>query len=322
MLDAPHRPPRQAAGAAGNRLTPTDRPGVAGRSLRRTATAAAGSPSRPRPHAWRELTLLTAVYLLYTLTRLLASGSHDHAVSNAHALLGAERLLGLAPERWLNHVVSARQLLAVPADYAYATWHYTVTLAVVVWLWRAHPAVYLFARRTLIAATLIALLSYWLVPMAPPRMLPGFVDTMGQYGSYGWWGDSASAPKGLGSLTNQFAAMPSLHVGWAIWCGWQLGQHARRRWVRGIGAAYPALTVLVVIGTGNHYLADTAAGLLVLVLGYTAARVVASVARRVWPTTVAVLFAGFPAGRPATVPHDARPPCPSGVQMPNVASGR
>jgi hypothetical protein len=224
--------------------------------------------------------LLTAVYLLYTQTRLLASGSQDHAVANAHALLDAERSLGLAPERWLNEFVSTHELVAVPADYAYATWHYTVTLAVVVWLWRAHPAVYLAARRTLVAATLIALLGYWLVPMAPPRMLPGFVDTMGQYGGYGWWGDSASAPKGLGSLTNQFAAMPSLHVGWAVWCGWQLARHARQRWLRGIGVVYPALTVLVVIGTGNHYLADVIAGLLVLALGHAAARVVTPAARR------------------------------------------
>ena len=236
---------------------------------------------RSRPRAWRELTLLAAIYVLYSQTRVLASGSRDHAVANAHALLDTERSLGMAPERWLNHFVSARELLAIPADYAYATWHYTVTLAVVVWLWRAQPTVYLAARRTLVAATLIALLGYWLVPMAPPRMLPGFVDTMGQYGDYGWWGDSASAPKGLGSLTNQFAAMPSLHVGWAVWCGWQLARHARQRWLRAIGVAYPLLSVLVVIGTGNHYLADVIAGLLVLALGHVAARVATSVVHRI-----------------------------------------
>jgi hypothetical protein len=174
----------------------------------------------------------------------------------------------MSPEHWLNHFVSAHPVIAIPADYAYATWHYLVTLGVVVWLWRRHPVAYLRGRRVLVAATLLALIVFWLVPMAPPRLLPGFVDTMGQYSGYGWWGEEASAPSGLGSLTNQLAAMPSLHVGWSVWCGVQLVQNAHRRLVRLAGLVYPSLTVLVVIGTGNHYLADAVAGVAVLLLGY------------------------------------------------------
>jgi len=230
--------------------------------------------------AWRELALLGAVYLLYTQTRLLTGGSHEQAMSNARAVLKAERGLGLAPERWLNHLFSARQYLAIPSDYAYASLHYVVTLAVVIWLWRAHPRAYLAGRRTLVTATLVALLGYWLLPLAPPRMLPGFVDTMARYGGYGWWGDSASAPKGLGALTNQLAAMPSLHVGWAIWCGWQLWRHAKHGISRTFGVVYPLLAVVVVIGTGNHYLADAVAGLVVLLVGGVLTRFGTSLWRR------------------------------------------
>jgi hypothetical protein len=245
-----------------------------------TESARAGGRATARAHAWRELTLLGTVYLLYTQTRLLAGGSHTQAIANARAVLSTERGFGLAQERWLNHALSARQYLAIPADYAYASLHYVVTLGVVIWLWRAHPRAYLVSRRTLVAATLIALLGYWLLPLAPPRMLPGFVDTMAQYGKYGWWGDSASAPKGLGAFTNQLAAMPSLHVGWAIWCGWQLGRDARHRISRAFGVIYPLVTVVVVIGTGNHYFADAVAGLVVVLVGAALTRFASLLWRR------------------------------------------
>ncbi len=103
-------------------------------------------------------------------------------------------------------------------------------------------------------------------------MLPGFIDTMARYGHDGWWGGAASAPQGLGSLTKQFAAMPSLHVGWAVWCGIVVAGNTRRTWVRVLAVAYPVLIVFVVLSTANHYLLDAACGLLVLAAGYAAAR--------------------------------------------------
>jgi hypothetical protein len=186
--------------------------------------------------------------------------------------LDLERRAGLAPEQWLNHAISSRAFLALPADYAYATLHYAVTPVALVWLWRARPTAYLSARRTLVAATLIGLVGFALLPLAPPRMLPGFTDTMALFGDDGWWGTAASAPDGLGSLTNQFAAMPSLHVGWAIWCGVVVARHAHRRWVRMLAVAYPVTVVLVVLSTANHYLLDAAAGLLVLIAGLAMSR--------------------------------------------------
>jgi hypothetical protein len=101
---------------------------------------------------------------------------------------------------------------------------------------------------------------FTLLPMAPPRMLPGFVDTLASTSSVGWWGGDASAPRGLGALTNQLAAMPSLHVGWAVWVAWVVVTHSTRRWVRVLAVAYPIGTTLVVVATANHYLLDAVAG--------------------------------------------------------------
>jgi hypothetical protein len=245
---------------------------VVHRASSSTASGAArrrGFSSRP---VWHEVVLLGVVYGLYTLTRGISAGGGNEAVANATRVLRAEHVMGVSPERWLNHAVSTRAFLAVPADYAYATFHYAVTLAVLIWLWRAHPTAYLTARRTLTAATLLGLVGFATLPLAPPRMLPGFIDTMARYGNDGWWGSAGSAPNGLGSFTNQFAAMPSLHVGWAIWCGWMVARMAQRAWVRRLAVAYPVVVVLVVLSTGNHYLVDAVAGLLVLLAGFAITR--------------------------------------------------
>ena len=107
----------------------------------------------------------------------------------------------------------------------------------------------------------------------------GFHDTLAQYAAFGWWGADASAPQGLGGLTNQYAAMPSLHVGWALWCGIILWRYARNPLLRAAGAAYPVVIALVVLGTANHYLLDAVAGAAVMLAGHRLA-LLASRARR------------------------------------------
>jgi hypothetical protein len=251
-----------------------------------------------RRAAWAELGLLASVYVLYSVARSVTAGGSARAVANARGLLDAERAAHLSPERWLNHVVSSRPWLAVAADYDYATLHYLVTPAVLVWLWRRHRDAYAPSRRALVAATLLGLLGFVTMPLAPARMMPGFVDTMARYGHDGWWGSAASAPKGMGSLTNQFAAMPSLHVGWALWCGWMIVANARRNRVRVLGALYPLSTSLVVLSTANHYLADVAGGVAVLVCGAVIARI--RVVRRGRPVRRVLAHpdgAGWPVGR-------------------------
>ncbi|MFL6076686.1 MAG: phosphatase PAP2 family protein [Mycobacteriales bacterium] len=218
-------------------------------------------PPTPRPRAWREFLLVAVLYMAYDGTRLLAKGGDTRATRHGHDLLRAEQYVHLDWERWLNRMFGAHASLAIPGDYAYAILHYAVTPVVLIWLFRRHPVTYLRARTVLAVATLIALLGFWLLPTAPPRLLgAGFVDTMSQHANVGWWGADASAPKGMGGMTNEVAAFPSMHVGWALWCGYYLYRRAGRRWLRALGVAYPIVMAIVVMGTGNHYFFDALAG--------------------------------------------------------------
>ncbi|HET7530761.1 MAG TPA: phosphatase PAP2 family protein [Mycobacteriales bacterium] len=217
-----------------------------------------------RKRGLRELLLIAFVYFIYDTSRFFVEGRQATAFAHALSVLHLESMLDVAWEQTVNQAVSAHRVLAVPADYMYATLHYVVTPLVLIWLWRRHRGHYSRARTTLMVATVFGLIGFTLLPVAPPRMLPGFVDTMSQYSHLGWWSHDASAPRGVGQFTNEFAAMPSLHVGWALWCGWQLVRHGRHRITQGFGVFYPALTTIVVIATGNHYLLDAVAGVAVV----------------------------------------------------------
>jgi hypothetical protein len=242
-----------------------------------TITAAAPRPAayRGRLRWWTELPLIAVVYALYSGARLMVRGDVDDAVEHGLDILHFEQLTHLDPERYVNRLFTDHAFLGIPADFAYASLHYIVTPSVLVWLWRRRPTHYRVARTWLMISTLIGLIGFTLVPTAPPRLLTGghgFIDTMAQYGSYGWWGTAASAPRGMGNLTNEYAAMPSLHVGWSLWCGLMLWRYGRHWTIRTIGVVYPLMTVLVVMGTANHYLLDAAAGAGVMSVGYLLAR--------------------------------------------------
>lgn len=158
-------------------------------------------------------------------------------------------------------------------------------------------------------STFIGLIGFTLYPTCPPRLLhsaQGFVDTMAHYSAWGWWGGEASAPRGLGGMTNQYAAMPSLHVGWSLWCGvilWRLGGGSRL--VRTAAVAYPLITTIVVMGTANHYFLDAVAGAAVMGAGLLLTPVVL---RAVDPCRVSLglgVSAG-PEGKPQTGPEWGR----------------
>jgi membrane-associated phospholipid phosphatase len=214
------------------------------------------------PAWWREVALIAVLYIAYDVSRGLRDGNVDTANGHGQSLLSAEAWLHIDIEHSLNSWIGHAPVFAVLASYFYATLHFIVTPAVLVWMYRRRPASYARARTTLAIATVVGLIIFWLVPTTPPRLLPGagFHDTMAGVAGWGWWGGEGSAPKGLGSLTNQLAAMPSLHVGWALWAGFLIYRHARHTWIRTLGLLYPVLTALVVMATANHYLLDVVAG--------------------------------------------------------------
>lgn len=200
------------------------------------------------------------LYVGYSLVRVLASDNAADALSHASVILTLERLLHLDVEHSLNDLVDAHRWLAVSASFYYACAHYLLTPAVLAWLWLRRPATYAAARASLVTATAAALAGYVVLPTSPPRLFGDYHDVLAETADVGWWSTSASAPRGLGGLTNQLAAMPSMHVGWAVWCALALSMCATGLLIRTAAWAHVALTVLVVIGTGNHWAIDAAVG--------------------------------------------------------------
>ena len=182
-----------------------------------------------------ELVLVLGLWAAYSLSRLLANTSMAAAMHRAHDLLDIEKNLGIHWELPLNKLFSAHAALGLIGSYWYATLHYIVTCGVLFWLYRVGTRTYVPARRALAFATMLGLVIYLLLPTAPPRFVHGYVDVLDLHAADGWWSADASAPRGLGGLTNQLAAFPSLHAGWALWVAIAAQRHARWSWVKALG---------------------------------------------------------------------------------------
>jgi hypothetical protein len=220
------------------------------------------TPGRPR--LWFEIVLIAVSYWTYSLVRNAVPEQKADALRNADWIWQVEETLGTGWEKTVNHAVNSVQWLIVGMNYYYATLHFIVTIGVLVWLYRRHPGRYAPARLALFATTGVALLGYYLYPLAPPRLMSGkgFVDTVLVHET---WGSMASGD--LADVSNQYAAMPSMHIGWAVWCGIALVTLARAAWVRALGLLYPGLTFIVIVATANHFWLDAVGGMLCLAFG-------------------------------------------------------
>lgn len=242
------------------------------------------APGRVR--GLRELSILAVLYVGYTATRTFADQDLRSARSRAETLLDVENWMGLGVESWLNQRVSGIAWLGAGMSFWYAALHYLVTPIALYWLYRRSPTRYGRARTALVIASALGLVGYLLVPTAPPRLMPsGFVDTLARNAHVGWWSQHASAPDGLGQLTNELAAMPSLHVGWAVWVAWAL-YPLLGRVGRLLVVLYAVGTTIVVVATGNHWVLDAVAGAVVVWFGIAAVRLhAARSSRRAESTT-------------------------------------
>jgi hypothetical protein len=224
------------------------------------------SPRRPR--LWFEILLIAVSYWTYSLVRNAVPEQRGEALRNADWIWKAEHQLGAAFEESVNHTVNSATWLIVGMNYYYATLHFVITLGVLVWLYRSHPGRYAAARLVLFATTGVALVGYYLYPLAPPRLMTGshFIDTVMVHQT---WGSMASGD--LKSVSNQYAAMPSMHIGWSLWCGLTIFALARVPWVRILGLLYPVATLVVIVATANHFWLDAVGGILCLAFGFTVA---------------------------------------------------
>lgn len=220
-----------------------------------------------RPTWWQEIAIIAIGYWLYTMGRNAVPEQESIARRHGRGVQHLQDALHLNFELSLNHYVAAHEWIAQIMDYYYATLHFIVTIGVLVWLFIRRPNVYRGTRTVLFATSLVALLGFYLYPLAPPRLLPqyGYIDTLLKFHTWG----SLADPK-IAEHSNQFAAMPSLHIAWALWAGIALFRCAKPVWVRVLGMLYPVLTLLVIVGTANHFIIDAVGGAAIIAVGFCA----------------------------------------------------
>ncbi len=207
---------------------------------------------------WRrhsiELALYPAAYLLYLLVRELAVGGETAALSNAAAIVALEQSLGLFIEPAMQQGLmdSARPLLIL-LNWVYILTYWPVILAVALIFYCVRRRAYYYYRRVLVVNLLMALAVFALWPAAPPFQTPYLVDTIQAYGPAFYGGPAMAA------FYNTNAAMPSLHFSWTCILGTLFLRELPSPF-RYVGLAYPLLTLAAILGTGNHFVLDAAAG--------------------------------------------------------------
>jgi hypothetical protein len=218
---------------------------------------------------WVEVLAVLGFYFVYSAIRNANEGGMLNAFNNAKRIITLEHHLGIFHEetlqRWALHV----KPLIIASNYFYGSLHFVVTIGVGIWLFRRFSDDYPRFRNTLAITTAVALIGFIMFPLMPPRLLPasyGFVDTLEQYPTL-WSFNSGAASK----ISNQYAAMPSVHVAWAIWCTLALVPRLSSRVGKWLAISYPIITVVVIVLTGNHFVIDAAGGFAILAIGWVAA---------------------------------------------------
>lgn len=212
---------------------------------------------------WIELITVVLGYFVYEVIQGSVPAHRAMAFTNGRRLHDVEQWMHIDIDGAVNHFVNRFEPLALTSGYYYDTLHYIVTPAVLLWLWVWRADVYGRWRSALVGSSLAALGVFWALPMAPPRfVVAGIRDTLVENHIFGTVASNGTPP----TLVNDVAAMPSLHVGWALWCAAAVASTTTFRW-RHLVYLYPLATTLVVLGTGNHYILDAAGGLAVLGVG-------------------------------------------------------
>jgi membrane-associated phospholipid phosphatase len=214
------------------------------------------------PNGWldaiRQLLLFAGAYYLYRLVRGFVDGQAGLAFENARTLVHIERSLGLFFEPGLQAWAKGEEWLLTFANWMYVNSHFLVTTTFLVWLYIARNHAFYFVRNMFMVAMGFALVGYLAYPTAPPRFLPewGFTDTVANF-------VGESAENSADVLYNPFAAVPSMHVAFALMIAIPAFRLVRRRPLKVFWAAYPALVTFVVVVTANHYWVDAALGAMV-----------------------------------------------------------
>ncbi|MEH1128731.1 phosphatase PAP2 family protein [Micromonospora sp. CPCC 206061] len=216
---------------------------------RRTVDSGA-SPIRLVP----QIAILIGAICVYFGVRGATEGSVSQALANAQRVVDFERFLGIYHEPWLQETFASSATVKTFFNWIYIWGHWPVIAVTLIWLARRHPAIYLRTRNAMMLSGGIGMIIFAAFPVAPPRLAElGMIDTVTV---------SSHAYRVLQPpmFTNQYAAVPSLHVGWDLLIGIAIAVAARRLWVRVIGVIMPVAMTAAVVLTANHYLVDAVAG--------------------------------------------------------------
>jgi len=256
-----------------------------------------------------EILVIGVVYMVYSFVRnqfgsaTLAIGDEpEHAFNNAVDIIKLEKAIGLFHEQAIQNWFIGTRWIIQFFNIFYGTAHFVVTLGILIWLFVRKRSSFARWRTTLMVTTVLALIGFALFPLMPPRLFNAyahepncnehaastsadvcyrygggeladghqpnyhFVDTLRTVGGL-WSFDS----KKLDAVSNQYAAMPSLHIGWSTWCTLVLLTFTKKRWAKAIAIAYPILTLTVIVATANHYIIDAVGGWVILGAGYLVA---------------------------------------------------
>jgi hypothetical protein len=214
-----------------------------------------------------EAALMIGAYFVYKFVRFSVRDQATDAYQNALTVVDVERALRFFTEPDLQRLVLRHPNLAKTLNTYYVGAHFPITILCLAWLYVRRPLGYLSTRRILVVSSAAGLAIHVMYPLAPPRMLPGygFVD-LGQL-----FGPAAYGPNAIfGGIANEFAAMPSLHFGWAIIMAVAIVRYGRSpfRWII---VAHPMLTTAAIVMTANHYWLDALVAGMVLALVYALA---------------------------------------------------
>jgi uncharacterized protein (TIRG00374 family) len=244
------------------------------------------------PRGWadlaKQLTLFALLDLAYELSRVIAAGDRGVALRHAHDIVSTERSLGLFHELSVQHFAASYGIVQSIANWTYFNCQFTISFGFLFWVYLRRNEAFPLVRNVFVAANTIGLVVYSLYPAAPPRMLSGlgFVDSLNE--------TSVNHNSGLiASLSNPYAAMPSLHTAYALIVGVSAVLLVRRRWLRVAWAFYPALVVFSIVATANHFFLDAAGGAGVAAVATVAILAAHRRSRRIAAALVALPVASF-----------------------------
>lgn len=316
-------------------------------ALMEVAESAAAPQRQHRVLWWKEALIVAVFYAIYSWTRnqfgsnkIAADGVPEQAFTNAERVIRLESQLNLFHEQTIQSWFLPYKAFIQFWNVYYGTFHFAVTLAVFILLYVKRADVFPQWRNTLAAMTALAIIGFAWFPLMPPRLLDepcpvpvaiaeitdapisfggecipsslrpaggfGFVDTLAVYGGP-WSFDSDT----MASISNQYAAMPSLHIGWSSWCALAVWPLLKRRWWKALVLLYPSATLFCIVVTANHYWLDGLGGLLAFGVGsligwsmyrWNQDRLDRSFAARVTSTTTTATEPA--ASDPAPVPGD------------------